>query len=142
MIIVIIGSIYATVKFTVNDFNNGRFGRICNHQPPCKFFTSCTSAESEQTSVVASPDYKTKSSPNTVHEYIELIERPRSRSFSGNFSNRRPSRNRLFQETSLQATIENPTDPGGRDKNSNCTYNNIIIARTKNLKPRLVFTSS
>ena len=135
VIIVVIGSLYATIKFTVIDFKNGRFGQICFHQPPCRFFANTPSRESEQTSVAASPDNKTKSASNVLHEDIELVDRPRSRSFSGTFSKRKPN-NRSFHKTSLNANIENLSDSSGQDEISNCTYKNIIIARTKNLKPR------
>ena len=126
---------YATIKFTVIDFKNGRFGQICYHEPPCRFFASTPSRESEQTSVVASPENKTKSSPNSFQKDIELVERPRSRSFSGTFSKRKPE-NQTVHKTSLNVNIENLSESSGQDEISNCTYKNIIIARTKNLKPR------
>ena len=136
--IVIIGSIYATIKFTIIDIKNERFGRICNHQPPCYLFANTSNTESQQTSIVASPDYKTKSwSPNAVHEDIELVERPRSSSLRDSFSNRKkPLENSTLQRMSLKASIENPSDFNIQADLSNCTYNNIIIARTTSLKPR------
>ena len=117
--IVIIWSIYATIKFTVIDIKNGRFGRICNHRPPCNFFANTSNVESEATSIVTSPDYKTKSSsPDILNENIELVLRPRSRTFSGTFP------------------IQNSSDFNKSEQALNCTYNNIIIARTASLKPR------
>ena len=141
--VIVIASIYATIKFTMIDLKSGRFGRICNHQPPCSFFAKTSNNDSQPTSILTSPVLKSrvpKSPSMSIFEEIELIERPRSR--SDTFPSRiRPTKSTVHGNVkktvgSLRAKMRISSEFNRANEFPNCTYNNIIIARTPNLKPR------
>ena len=135
-----IASIYATIKFTVIDIKSGRFGRICNHQPPCSFFATTSNNDSQQTSILASPDntFRNKVSPSiSMLEEFEMAERPRSR--ADTFPNRLTAINRTVSGLllgSLGPKLTICPELNRPNEFPNCTYNNIIIARTPDVKPR------
>ena len=138
--VIVIASIYATIKFTMIDLKSGRFGRICNHQPPCSFFAITSNNDSQPTSILTSPVRVPKSPSMSIFEQIELVEQPRSRSdtFPSRVRTVQSAMNRNVNRTagSLRAKKRISAEINRANEFPNCTYNNIIIARTPNLKPR------